>query len=321
MADVTERMLRLLATLQTGRALSGDELSARLGVSPRTLRRDVERLRGYGYPVNTRPGPGGSYRLAAGKQMPPLVLDDDEAVAAVVGLATLAGTIPAEPGGLNDSASRAYGKIDSILPARLRHRAAALRGSIEAEPHLAPEIAADTLGELAEAVAAQEIVAFDYLNARGIRSRRKVEAYRQVHLDKRWYFFGWDLERDDWRVFRTDRITKSRRTGNRYTTRALPAPSVIAYLRSGLGEQYETVQFTIDAPLPAVADALRDEDVELEATGTGLTRATLALDSWQRLLTPVSHLDTWFEIDAPVTMLTAIQRFAKYLSEAAGVPS
>lgn len=316
MGDVTARMLRLLATLQTGRALTGDELAARLGVSPRTLRRDVERLRGYGYPVNTRPGPGGSYQLSAGTRMPPLVLDDDEAVAAVVGLAALAGTGQAEPGGLNDSASRAYGKIDGVFPARLRHRAAALRASIEAEPRPAPDVPAANLGELAEAVAAQEVVAFDYHDARGLSSTRKVEAHRQVHLDRRWYFFGWDLERDDWRVFRTDRITNPRRTGRYYVPRALPDQSVIAYLRSGLGEQYETVQITVAAPLLAVADALRHEDVELETTENGRTRATLTLDSWQRLLTPVSHLDAQFEIDAPPATLSAIRRFAEHLARA-----
>src|SRR5690606_14770000 len=140
-----------LATLQAGRAFSGEELATRLEVSPRTLRRDVERLRGYGYPVHTRPGPGGSYQLAAGQRMPPLVLDDEEAVATVIGLATLAAAAPSQHGGLNDAADRAHGKIDGLLPARLRMRATALRASIEAERRQFPDIAAETLGEIAEA--------------------------------------------------------------------------------------------------------------------------------------------------------------------------
>ncbi|MFC7584879.1 helix-turn-helix transcriptional regulator [Nonomuraea antimicrobica] len=123
MADVTERMLALLSTLQTGRPFSGEELASRLAVSPRTVRRDVERLRGYGYPVETQPGPGGFYRLVAGRTMPPLVLDDDEAIAVLLGLATLAAVRSDEDGSLDDAATRAYGKLDQFLPARLRPRA------------------------------------------------------------------------------------------------------------------------------------------------------------------------------------------------------
>lgn len=131
MADVTERMLALLSTLQTGRSFSGEELTRRLSVSPRTLRRDVDRLRGYGYPVETQPGPGGYYRLAAGRTMPPLVLDDDEAVATLLALASLAAIEPPTKGGpytvggIDDAATRAYGKLDQFLPARLRPRVAA----------------------------------------------------------------------------------------------------------------------------------------------------------------------------------------------------
>lgn len=236
MADVTQRMLALLATLQGGGSFAGAELAARLSVSPRTLRRDAERLRAYGYPVHARPGPGGSYRLGAGHRMPPLVLDDDEAIATVVGLAALAAAGPAEPGGLNDAAMRAYGKIDGLLPARLRPRAAALRASIEAERREVPDVAADALGVLAEAIAAEEVVVFDYTDASGTDTRRRVEPHTQVLIDGHWYLFGWDLDRADWRVFRSDRIADSRRTGVGFTLRALPADSALAYLRSGLGE-------------------------------------------------------------------------------------
>jgi len=129
MADVAHRVLTMLAVLQTGRAFTGDELAARLAVSPRTLRRDAERLRAYGYPVETRPGPGGYYRLSAGSTMPPLLLEDDEAVATLLGLATLAAAGSAGEGSLEDAAIRAYGKVDQYLPKRLRPRAAALRAA------------------------------------------------------------------------------------------------------------------------------------------------------------------------------------------------
>ncbi|WP_261379848.1 helix-turn-helix transcriptional regulator, partial [Rhodococcus rhodochrous] len=152
MADVTERMLALLSILQTGRAIGGDKLARRLQVSRRTLRRDVDRLRGYGYPVETRSGPGGFYRLASGRSMPPLVLDDDEAVAVLLGLGTLAATGPAE-GGLDDAATRAYGKLDQFLPARLRPRVAAVRGAVETSALQAPSVSAELLGTVAEAIA------------------------------------------------------------------------------------------------------------------------------------------------------------------------
>lgn len=234
MADVTERMLRLLATLQAGRAFTGAELAARLGVSTRTLRRDVDRLRGYGYPVNTRPGPGGHYELTAGRRMPPLVLEDDEVIATVAGLAILAARTSPRPGGLSDAAHRAYGKIDAILPARLRPRAVALRASMEAERHPGPDIDADALGDLAEAAAASEIVTFAYVDIHGTASRRRGEAHRHVHLDAHWYLLSWDLDREDWRVFRTDRITDLTRTGRHHDPRPLPADTALTYLRSGL---------------------------------------------------------------------------------------
>ena len=130
MADVTERLLALLSTLQSGRSFSGPELATRLGVSARTVRRDVDRLRRFGYPVEAQPGPGGRYVLIAGRTMPPLVLDDGEAVAALVGLALLAATATSDAGTLDNAATRAYGKLDQVFPARLRHQAAALRASI-----------------------------------------------------------------------------------------------------------------------------------------------------------------------------------------------
>lgn len=316
MADGTKRMLRLLATLQSGQAFTGEELSARLEVSPRTLRRDVERLRGYGYPVNTRPGPGGHYQLAAGQRVPPLVLDDEEAIAAVIGLAALATNTPAQSGTLGDAASRAYGKIDALLPARLRHRASTLRMSVEAEQRIAPSVHAAVLGNIGDAIAAQEVITFVYVDARENVSKRRVEPHRQVYIELRWYLLGWDLDREDWRIFRTDRISDLRGTGTRYAPRPLPADSAVAYLRSGLGETFNTVRITIDAPMSTVADALRHEDARLSPVNLTCTEVTLALDSWQRLPPALSYLDTNFRIEAPSDMITDITQFARRLSAA-----
>ncbi|HIY64904.1 MAG TPA: WYL domain-containing protein [Candidatus Agrococcus pullicola] len=316
MADVTERVLRLLATLQTGRAFAGEELASRLAVSPRTLRRDMERLRSYGYPVETKPGPGGHYRLTAGQRMPPLVFEDEEAVATIIGLASLAATPSTSPDGLSTAVERAYGKIDLLLPARLRARAAALRASIESEGTPLPDLETDAIAVLAEAIASREIVTFSYIDAKGVSTDRRAEAHRHVHMDRRWYFFSWDLARDQWRVFRTDRISDVRRTGATYAPRALPLNSAIAYLRSGLGETFETLEATVEATLLAVADALRHEDAEFASLEHDRTRATLAVDSWQRILAPLAELHAGFRVSAPPSTMIEIQRFAERLTSA-----
>jgi len=233
--DVSERLLQLLAALQGGRAHAGADLARRLDVSPRTLRRDIDRLRDYGYPIRTRPGPGGYYQLGSGQALPPLVLSDDEAIATVIALSTLAADAPASAaqGGVADAAGRALGKIDALLPARLRSKAAALRATTEAERPARPEVAVPALGELAEAIVRTEAVAFDYTDAAGASTRRRVEPYRQINLDLTWYVLCWDLDRDDWRLFRTDRMTRLLRTGARFPARSIPAETALDFLRSG----------------------------------------------------------------------------------------
>jgi predicted DNA-binding transcriptional regulator YafY len=318
MADVTARMLALLSTLQTGRSFSGEELTQRLSVSPRTLRRDVDRLRTYGYPVETQPGPGGYYRLAAGRTLPPLVLDDDEAVATLLALASLAAVGPAGgEGGVDDAALRAYGKLDQFLPARLRGRAVAVRTSLETSPQTAPAVPTELLGVIAEAITDSETISFDYRNGRGDQAIRRVEPYRQVHHLLRWYLLGWDLERGDWRVFRLDRITEIRRTGSRYQPRPLPAESATAYLRQGLNKRKQDIVLVIEAPAAAVVDALKYQDAEIHSLGPDRTGVTIALDSWQWLLVNLAFLDADFQItEAPPAFTTAWRAFATRLQAA-----
>ena len=331
MADVTARMLALLSTLQTGRSFSGDELTRRLGVSPRTLRRDVDRLRGYGYPVETQPGPGGYYRLAAGRTMPPLVLDDDEAVATLLALASLAAVGPASvgpssdplaerdrqvEGGIDDAATRAYGKVDQFLPARLRGRAVSVRSSLETSPQPAPIVTTEQLGLVAEAIADQQTISFSYENARGERAHRRVEPYRHVHHMLRWYVLAWDLERDDWRVFRLDRMSDLLRTGTRYEPRPLPAESASDYLRQGLNRHKQTVSLVVDAPAAAVMDALRYQDAEIQSLDDHRTNVTLALDSWQWLILNLAFLDADFRVIEGTPFTTACQTFAHRLLNA-----
>jgi predicted DNA-binding transcriptional regulator YafY len=315
MADVLHRVLALLAALQTGRAFTGDELASRLDVSPRTLRRDVDRLRGYGYPVETQPGPGGYYRLSAGTAMPPLLLEDDEAIATLLGLATLASTGSAGEGSIDEAATRAYGKLDQYLPKRLRPRAVALRASLETGHSPAPGTSPETLGALADAIHHEHVVTFDYTDSTGTATARRVEPHRQIHQRLRWYLFGWDIHRHDWRVFRTDRITNLQRRAETFVPRPLPADTGIDYLRQGLNKDRRRVVLTVDAPMAAVADALRHHDAELTPMTRQRTRAVLMLDTWQWLLPGLAFLDADITIEEPADFRAEFQRFATRLTQ------
>ncbi|WP_205326086.1 YafY family protein [Glycomyces sp. YM15] len=315
MSDVTRRMLSLLASLQTGRAFGGGELAARLGVSPRTLRRDIDRLREYGYPVETRPGPGGHYRLTAGAVMPPLMLEDDEAIAVLLGLAALASTGSADEGSVDEAATRAYGKVEQYLPKRLRPRIARVRSSLETSEVRAPSTSAGDLGELADAIAARQVVAFDYERKDGVVSSRRVEPYRQVHHLQRWFLLGWDLGRGDWRVFRTDRLSGLRLSTTRFDPR--PAPPAVDYLAEGIGKDRQPVVFVVEAPPAAVAEAFRHDTVELSVLDGGRTRVAIGLDSWEWPLAALAFLDADFTIEATDAFREGFRRFAERLRSAA----
>ncbi|MEU5608702.1 YafY family protein [Streptomyces sparsogenes] len=313
MADVMQRILALLVVLQSGKTFTGEELAARLDVPPRTLRRDINRLRGYGYPVETRPGPGGYYRLTAGRAMPPLLLDDDEAIATLLGLAALGATGNAREGSVDDAAIRAYGKVDQYLPKRLRPRVAALRTSLETTPTPTPSISAEMMSTLAEAITQERVVTFHYVGANGTATARTVEPYRQIHLLLRWYLLGWDTDKEDWRVFRIDRVSELQAQSRTFAPRALPARTGVDYLRQGLNRNRQRVVMTIDAPMTEVADAFAHEDVDLTAAAGGGTRAVLMLDSWQWLLPRLAFLDVDFRVEEPAEFREVLRRFGARL--------
>ena len=226
------RLLKLLALLQANRECSGAELADRLGVAPRTLRRDIERLRGLGYPVHATQGTAG-YRLGAGAALPPLLLDEDEAVAVAVGLRTAAGGSVA---GLEETSLRALAKLEQLLPSRLRHRVAALHTStvrIGGGPTVDP----DTLMTIAEACRRRERLRFDYISPRGGHTVRSAEPHRLVSFDRRWYLVAWDTDRADWRTFRVDRLTPRTPTGPRFVPRDPPGGDFAAYLSHRLSSQ------------------------------------------------------------------------------------
>ncbi|MEV4413379.1 YafY family protein [Catellatospora sp. NPDC049609] len=214
MLDTSARLLRLLSLLPARPAWTGPELAERLDVTIRTLRRDVARLRELGYPVLATPGVAGGYRMAAGSTLPPLLLEDDEAVAVVLSLRTAAAHGVAATA---ETAVSALAKLERILPARLRHRAAALRQATVPLPGAAPAADPDVLTVIAEACQAQHRLTFGYRDRDGTATRRRVEPHRLVHTGRRWYLVARDTDRDAWRTFRADRIDGPRSDGVRFT--------------------------------------------------------------------------------------------------------
>ncbi|MFE3648269.1 helix-turn-helix transcriptional regulator [Streptomyces sp. NPDC059152] len=314
MADVLQRVLALLAVLQSGKRFTGAELADRLTIPTRTLRRDISRLRGYGYPVETQPGPGGYYQLVAGRAMPPLLLDDDEAVATLLGLAALGSTGSAREGSIDEAALRAFGKVDQLLPKRLRPRGAALRASLETMPTPAPSTSAETVSRLAEAIARRHVVKFDYVGATGKATTRRVEPHRHMHLHQRWYLLGWDIDKQDWRVFRLDRVAALLAREQTFSPRPLPTGTGLDYLREGMNRHRRRVVLTIDASMRAVADAFHRQEVELNVVAGGATRVVLTLDTWQWLLPALAFLDADFTIEEPEEFRAAMRHFGTRLS-------
>lgn len=232
MLETSSRLLDLLALLQSRPFWPGPELCERLGVGPRTVRRDVERLRRLGYPVEARRGPAGGYRLAPGAEIPPLLLDDEEAIAIALGLRTAA---RAGVAGIEESSARALAKLEQVLPARLRHRVEAL-GAVATTSSGGPRSDPETLATLGAACRGRERVRFGYRDRAGEESRREVEPHALVNDRTRWYLLAWDRARGDWRTFRVDRITDPTPLGARFEPRPIPgddaAAAVTASLRS-----------------------------------------------------------------------------------------
>ncbi|WP_219517163.1 helix-turn-helix transcriptional regulator [Nonomuraea ceibae] len=225
MLETSARLLKLLSLLQAHREWTGPELSRRLGVSTRTIRNDVERLRTLGYPVHATPGVSGGYRLGAGAALPPLLLDDEEAVAVAVGLGRAAG---GGVEGIEESSVRALAKLEQVLPSRLRHRVSALNSYTVQIPGAAPSVPPGVLTTIANAARDRERLRFGYTGHDGAESERDAEPYRLVHRRGRWYLLGYDVGRDGWRTYRVDRLTPRTPGGPRFTPRELPEDGDVA---------------------------------------------------------------------------------------------
>jgi predicted DNA-binding transcriptional regulator YafY len=231
MVQTSARLLALLSLLQVRREWTGQELADRLEVAPRTIRRDVEKLRSLGYPIEAAPGVAGGYRLSAGGELPPLLLDDAEAVAVAVGLRTAAsGSIA----GIEETSIRALAKLEQVLPARLRRRVSALGDATSAFGVDGPRIDADVLASIAGACRDCLRLHFSYVAKDERASKRNTEPCAVVYSGYRWYLVAFDLDRDDWRTFRIDRIRGRVRAGARGRRRTPPGADPAAYVKSQL---------------------------------------------------------------------------------------
>ncbi|WP_431903420.1 helix-turn-helix transcriptional regulator [Nonomuraea sp. bgisy101] len=244
----TERVLTLLGLLQQRQVWTGPELADRLGVTPRTVRRDVERLRALGYPVHASQGVGGGYQLGPGQDLPPLLLDDEEAIATAVSLLAGAGGAVA---GAGDAALRALTKLDRVLPTRLRHEVRALSGSVESFGGGRIPVDPEVLMALARACRDEVEAGFDYPSGGEVRPRR-VEPYRLVASDRRWYLLAYDLDRDDWRSFRVDRMSDVCARTWRFRPRA--APDAAPYVQEAVASRVypHQARFLVHAPADTV---------------------------------------------------------------------
>lgn len=247
MANTSSRTLRLLSLLQTHRFWQGTDLAGRLEVSERTLRRDIERLRDLGYPVHSTRGLEGGYQLAPGGSMPPLVVDEDEAIAMVVALGSAASLYA---GSLSEASLSALAKVVQVLPARLRRRAESLRAATVDSPFSqAPEVEAGVLASIAQAIRDHERVRFGYTaqggSAPGEELRRHVEPHQLVTVGRRWYLLGYDLDRQDWRSFRLDRLHEPTGTRAAFRPREVPGGDAAAYVRQGMSRREQELRFTV----------------------------------------------------------------------------
>ncbi|MCP3821972.1 YafY family transcriptional regulator [Streptomyces sp. A3M-1-3] len=266
MLETSARLLRLLSLLQAHREWSGADLADRLGVTPRTVRRDVDRLRELGYPVNASPGTGGGYQLGAGAELPPLLLDDEEAVAVAVGLRTAAGN---GIEGIGETSVRALAKLEQVLPDRLRRRVSALNAFTVPMLHGPGNSSVDpsVLTELANACRDSERLRFEYRDHEGSTTRRTAEPHRLVCTERRWYLVAWDLDRADWRTFRVDRIVPKPPHGPRFAPRKPPADDLAAYVSQGVSTHAYAAQAVIRllVPLEEAAQAVSPSAGALEA--------------------------------------------------------
>jgi predicted DNA-binding transcriptional regulator YafY len=315
MLETSVRLLHLLALMQSRRDWTGPGLAERLDVTTRTVRNDIERLRTLGYRVRSTTGHAGGYRLEAGNNMPPLLLDDDEAVAVALGLvAAASGSVS----GIEETSLRALMKLEQTMPSRLRHRVDVLRSATVTAAAGGPTVDAATLTTIADAARRHEQLRFDYLDRDGETTRRQAEPHRLVHTGRRWYLLAWDTDRQDWRTFRADRVRPVTPNGPRFEPKE-PPEDALTHVLGGIGSRAWRYQARIrlaasteaaSALLPAGSGLLSPSDDGgcLWETGS---------DSLIDLAAYITRLDLDFTVESPPELRTCLDRLAARFTAAA----
>ncbi|MEV6634460.1 YafY family protein [Actinoplanes sp. NPDC051470] len=323
MLDTSVRLLRLLTLLQIRRDWSGADLAGRLSVTTRTIRNDIERLRIMGYEVSSSTGITGGYRLAAGTAMPPLVLDDDEAIAVALGLrVAAAGTVA----GLEETSLRALTKLEQTLPSRLRPRLDALRHAMVTAPGGSPQVDPQILTTVAAACRDHQQLRFDYTPpARSGHTDspdptvRRVEPHRVVYTGRRWYLLAWDLDRAAWRTFRADRIVPRHPTGPHFTPREPPEDAARHVVRgTGSLAWPHQARVRLHAPMATMAETLPPAAGLLTEIDAGTCLFETGTNSLHDLVKFLTSLNVDFTVDDPPELRTILRDLAARYSAAAG---
>jgi predicted DNA-binding transcriptional regulator YafY len=317
MLETSARLLKLLSLLQSPRDWSGTALAEQLGVGVRTVRRDVEKLRNLGYPVDAVPGVAG-YRLGAGAALPPLLLDDEEAVAVAIGLrAAATGSVA----GIEESSVRALTKLEKVLPSRLRHRVRLLQ-SVAVTPTFGAAVSPDVVMAVATACRDHQRLRFDYRSHDGTSTVRTTEPHRLVHTGRRWYLVAWDLDRDDWRTFRVDRITPRPPHGPRFAPRRPPADDLAAYVSEGVSTRAYASHAVIRlrVPLEEAAERVSPIAGTLEPEGPDSCILHTGAASLDVMVIHVMMLGFEFDVLDPAELTDAVRtardRLARSLARA-----
>ncbi|MCS3442843.1 helix-turn-helix transcriptional regulator [Microbacterium phyllosphaerae] len=312
MTGSSSRMLALLSLLQTQRDWPGQLLADRLDVTPRTVRRDVDRLRELGYRISAIKGPDGGYRLAAGSELPPLLFDDEQAVAIAVALQS----VPATGIDIDEGAARALATVRQVMPSRLRHRVDGIRFTgVENDTRVDPAV----LEAVSAAVRDRHVLRFDYGDHD--RPTRRTEPHAVVAREGRWYLLAWDLEADDWRTFRLDRMTPRIPTGPAFTPRELPAADAQTYLAarakgSDAGDRWPCIgELVLEVPAREVAHWI-GRDGSVEPIDDASCRVTVGSWSWTGILASVARFDAPFRVEGPPELRDAATALSRRLSDA-----
>lgn len=312
----TGRALQLLSLLQTNRFWPCAELAARLGVTERTVRRDLDRLRELGYPVDSTSGRYGGYRLATGTHVPPLILDDEEAVAVAIGLRYAA---EAAISGIEETSLRALAKIEALLPHRLRRRVSALHSSVASLRRAVDDdvIHPESLSVFAAACRDHEHVRFDYRRTREERSRRHVEPHQLVTAGRRWYLVAWDRDRGDWRTFRLDRIQAPRAVGTRFPPRTVPGGDAAEFVARSIGRtaRDHAATLVIHMPYAEIEGVLRWADHTLREDHAEHCVIGIRSEDLGRLAMTIAEIALTAPVSViePAELASAVERLATHL--------